>query len=52
VQRYLVVRIPLRDTDPKDMILMIDTGRINLGTLLEERYENIDLAIEEAERVS
>jgi hypothetical protein len=39
------------ETDPSDMIFQIDSGRTNLSLLLNERYENIELAIEESERV-
>lgn len=51
MQRFLVIRIPLQESDPPDIIRQVDTSVVRLSTLMDQRFENIELSIEEAERV-
>lgn len=51
VQRYLVIRIPLRDSDPYDVIQEIDRGRVNIPDLMLDRFEDLLLAVETGDKV-
>jgi hypothetical protein len=52
MDRTLVIRIPLVDKDPADIIGAIDSNKINLPELIEDRYEDVFLTIETGDRVS
>jgi hypothetical protein len=51
--RYLVVRIPLKDSDPYDVIGEIDNFPTNyqLGLLIDDRFEDVILSVETGYRV-
>jgi hypothetical protein len=51
--RYLVVRIPLKDSDPYDVIGEIDNFPTNyqLGLLIDDRFEDVILSVETGDRV-
>lgn len=52
MDRTLVIRVPLQDSDPKDIIGEIDRDNFNLVELIESRYEDVYLTVETGDRVS
>jgi hypothetical protein len=49
--RTLVIRIPLQDSDPFDVIAEIDKSNINLVELIEDRYDDVLLNVETGDKV-
>lgn len=52
MDRTLVIRIPLQDSDPTDIIGEIDRDNYNLLEMIEDRYEDVYLTVETGDRVS
>lgn len=51
MDRYLTIKVPLRDSDPFDIIREIDVNHVNLAALVNERYEDIVLSVETGDKV-
>lgn len=52
MDRQLVIKIPLQDSDPYDIIKEIDRNHINLVELIEARFEDVFLFVETGDKVS
>jgi hypothetical protein len=50
MDRTLVIRVPLQDKDPKDIIGEIDRSNVSLVDLIQDRYEDIYLNVETGDR--
>lgn len=51
MQRTLAIRIPIKDSDPFDIIAEIDRGNVNLLSLIKDRFEDIYLNVETGDSI-
>lgn len=52
MDRQLVIKIPLQDSDPFDIIAEIDRNKVNLIELVQDRFEDVFLFVETGDKVS
>jgi len=52
MNRTLVIRVPLQDNDPSDIIGLIDRNEFSLTDFIEDRFDDVILNVETGDRVS
>jgi hypothetical protein len=51
MDRTLAIRIPIRDSDPYDIIAEIDRGNVDLLRLVKDRFDRVMLNVETGDSV-
>lgn len=51
MDRTLAIRIPIKDSDPYDIIAEIDRGKVDLLALVRERFDAVMLNVETGDKV-